>query len=159
MLSPASQRPSHRTPTAGVIIAVTVLILFSLFSLRDATTASSGSPEHSSSDRKDTATIPTYDAIESTPSVAHKSAKEQDTIKIPAYNASVSSIAAAAAVDGAKSLPPVESNEPRRAFVTFLEADTGANRGDSAQGVNSDNEDVYFVGVFYRPRNLTSPSH
>lgn len=38
-------------------------------------------------------------------------------------------------------------NEPRRAFVAFLEAHTGTNRGDEAQGMTTEDEDDYFVAT------------
>ena len=72
---------------------------------------------------------------------------EQDTGKIPTDNISPSTKAATSAAHIAIPSTTIAQNEPRRAFVTFLEADTGTNRGDQVEGTNPDNEDTYFVGV------------
>lgn len=233
MLSPTSQRTSsYRTLTTSAVLAVTVIILLSLYNLRDAkvvawsgSTArvsgegkeaasvagynatqytssvshvsgdeqegakglkeqavkSTDSLSHTPGNEQDTAGLPKNDAANLTSSVSHTPGNEQDTakvtednaasslptapgneqntVKIPTNIVSSSAIAATSAIDVAIPSAPAAPNEPRRAFVTFLEADTGANHNDQEKGTNEDNEDAYFVGVLYRPSNLISPNH
>ncbi|KAF6217638.1 hypothetical protein HO133_006740 [Letharia lupina] len=135
MLSPASQLTSHRILTTSAILAVTFIILLTLYNPRDATAASNGSLVQLSGDK------PTSDATISTPG------NEQETGKITADNASPSAIAETSAVDVAMSSATAVPNEPRRAFVAFLEAHTGTNRGDEAQGMTTEDEDDYFVAT------------
>lgn len=147
MLSPASQLTSHRILTTSAILAVTFIILLTLYNPRDATAASNGSLVQLSGDK------PTSDATISTPG------NEQETGKITADNASPSAIAETSAVNVAMSSATAVPNEPRRAFVAFLEAHTGTNRGDEAQGMTTEDEDDYFVGVSHRPNNLIFLNH
>lgn len=135
MLSPASQLTSHRILTTSAILAVTFIILLTLYNPRDATAASNGSLVQLSGDK------PTSDATISTPG------NEQETGKITADNASPSATAETSAVDVPMSSAPAVPNEPRRAFVAFLEAHTGTNRGDEAQGMTTEDEDDYFVAT------------
>ncbi|KAF6232942.1 hypothetical protein HO173_008905 [Letharia columbiana] len=135
MLSPVSQLTSHRILTTGAILAVIFIILLTLYNPRDATAASNGSLVQLSGDK------PTSDATISTPG------NEQETGKITADNGSPSAIAETSAVNVAMSSAPAVPNEPRRAFVAFLEAHTGTNRGDEAQGMTTDDEDDYFVAT------------
>lgn len=135
MLSPASQLTSHRILTTSAILAVTFIILLTLYNPRDATAASNGSLVQLSGDK------PTSDATISTPG------NEQETGKITADNASPSAIAETSAVNVAMSSATAVPNEPRRAFVAFLEAHTGTNRGDEAQGMTTEDEDDYFVAT------------
>lgn len=150
MLSPTAQRPSHRTLTTNIVALLTIVILLTLYNLRDARVAPNArdaSLIQSSSDGKDAAKIPTDHAIESTSSLSPTLVNEQDTVKIATDNDSPSATAATSAVDVDRFSAPAPPNEPRRAFVTFLEADTGTNHGDEAQGMNPDNEDKYFVAT------------
>ena len=140
----------HRSFPISTITLVTVFILLTLYSLRDTKTASDGSLVPLPKGNEDSAT-------NSTSSLLH-------IAKILWDNAPPSAIAATPAVDVAISSATVVPNEPRRAFVTFLEADTGTNRGDQVEGMNLDDEDVYFVGMLCRSNNLifsplTSTSH
>lgn len=157
MLPPTSQWASHRTLSTGTVVIATIFILLTLYNLRDAIAASSGSPVRLSGHEKDTARIP--DATTSTSSSSHGTGNEQDTIKISANNASSSNKATSSAIDVAISSAPVAPNEPRRAFVTFLEADTGTNHNDQEQGMNPDDEDIYFVGMLHPPSSLNPPNH
>lgn len=149
MLSPPSQRPSERTLITTAAVALTFIILLTLYNPRS---------EGVASNRKGTARIPAYHATKSTSSLAQTPGNEQDPVKI---TADITSPSATSAVDIAISSAPAPPppNEPRRAFVTFLEADTGAYHDDQAQGSNPDNEDMYFVGVSHRHSNLTSSSY
>lgn len=246
MLSPTSQRSSsYRTLTTSAVLAVTIIILLSLYNLRDArVVASSGSPVRISGEEKEAARVPRYNATGHTSSVSHASGNqqegakelkeqavkfidslahtpgnkqdaarlpkdhaaqltssvshtpgnvqdtakvpenhaasslshtpgneqdtailpkshtakntaslshtfgnEQNTVKVPANNVSSSAIAATSAIDVAIPSTPAAPHEPRRAFVTFLEADTGANHIDQEEGSNPDDEDTYFVGA------------
>ena len=158
MLSPTSQRSSHRTLTTGTIFAVTIIILLTLYNLRDVKGASIGSIVQLASDRKDTAGTASQEATKSRPPLSHTPGSDQEKVKIGADNAFSFAITASSAVDVAISSTPATPNEPRRAFVTFLEADTGTNHGDEAQGSNPDDEDIYFVGGLQRPGSLASPN-
>ena len=155
MLSPTS----HRIVTVGTVIAVVVLILLTLYNLRDHRIASPGLLSQISSHKKDAAVIPTYDTTKSTSSLFHKHRNKQDTVKIPANKSSPSAIAVISAVEVTASSVAVAANEPKNAFVTFLEADTGTNRGDQGDGMNLDDEDIYFVGMLFLPSCLMSPDH
>lgn len=150
MLSSTSQRPSHRTLTTTAAVALTFIILLTLYNLRSDRAASNGNG---------TAELPIYHATKSPSSLSQTPGNKQGPAKIPADNTSPSAITATSAVDIAIPSAPAPPNEPRRAFVTFLEADTSTNHDDQAQGAIPDNEDMYFVGVSHRPGNLISPSH
>ena len=111
------------------------------------------SVSHTPGNEHDTAKVPENHAASS---VSHTPGNEQDTVKVPANVVSSSALAATLAIDVAIPSTPAAPNEPRRAFVTFLEADTGTNHNDQEEGTNADNEDAYFVGALYRPSNLIS---
>ena len=159
MLSPTSQRPSQRTLTTSAVVVVTIIIiLLTLYNLGDTRVVSGGSPVQLSGDEKDTARISTFDAAKST-TLSNTPGTKQDVVKIPTGSPSLSAKAATSAIHLAISSAPAAPNEPRRAFVTFLEADTGTNHGDEAQGTDPDNEDIYFVGMLHPPRELISPNY
>ena len=135
----------QRIFTTGTIAVVTIIILLTLYNLRDTRTASNDSLTPLSGDKTDTAMVQTP-GVTNIP-MSHTPGDEQDTIKSHVSEASPSAIATNSAVDAAIPSATVAQNGPRRAFVTFLEADTGTNHDDQADGTNSDNEDSYFVGM------------
>ena len=139
----------HRIFTTSTVTVVTIIILLTLYNLRDTRLASNHPLVQLPGEEKEIGRVSTYDATESTFSLLD--GNKQDTVEIPAKEVSSSATSAVAATLAVNvTLPPVTaatSNEPKRAFVTFLEADTGTNRGDQAEGTNPDNEDIYFVGM------------
>ena len=149
----------HRVLTTSTIIVVIIVILLTLYNLRDRTTASTDSLVPFSSEKEVTAEVQKYGATKSSLSPLDTPWKEQDTIGRPIDVASPPAIATTSAVDVVIPSATVAQNEPKRAFVTFLEADTGTNHGDQADGTNSDDEDSYFVGMLYLPSNLIFSNH
>ena len=114
---------------------------------------------HTPGNEQDAAELPEDHASKLTTSLSPTSENEQNTVEVPANVVSSSAIAAASAIDvGTPSTPPATEG-PRRAFVTFLEADTGENHGDQEKATNPDNADTYFVGALYRPSKRFSPDH
>lgn len=211
MLSPTSQGSSYRTFTTSAVLAVTIIVLLSLYNLRDArVVGSSGSSlvqtsgvgkdtarittnngtkvahslattpgskqetaslledhagkttsslTHTLGNEQDAAKLPIDHASKPPTSMSHTSENEQSKEEVPVTNVSSSAIAATSAIDIATPSTSAATEEPRRAFVTFLEADTGENHGDHEKGTKSDNEDVYFVGALYRLRKFISPNY
>lgn len=156
---------SHRVVTAGTIIAAAVLILLTLYNIRDSKVASPGLLSQTSDHREDSVETSTYDPTQSTSSLFHKHGNEQDKVKITANKPSPSGKAVTPAVEAIKSPATVAANEPKYAFVTFLEADTGTNRGDKGHGMNPDDEDIYFVAtrvlgyqLMHQPETRTNTS-
>ena len=147
----------QRIFATGTIAIVTIIILLTLHNLRDTRTASNDSLALLSGDKTDTARVQTPGATK-TP-MSHTPWEEQDTIKSHASEASPSAMATNSAVDAAIPSASVAQNGPRRAFVTFLEADTGTNHDDQVDGTDSDNEDSYFVGMLHIPNKLISSYH
>ena len=139
MLSPTSQRPWQRVYTNCAIIAVTIIILFSIYDLRDGKGASI-----LLGDKNRTTRIATYNATGFT--LSHILGKGQDIVKLPTDNSHSSTKAVTSASDLAisstKSIPKV----PKTAFITFLGADTDSNHASKGHEMNVDNEDAYFVG-------------
>ena len=143
MLSPTN----HRILTTSAIVVITIFILLTLYNLRDTRTTSLNSLVSLRGDKEDTARAPTYDVTKSIFSLLRTPGNEQDAVKIPAHDASLLTTAATSAVDVPMPSATAARDVPRRAFVTFLEADTGTNHGDQARGTTPDDEDAYFVGV------------
>ena len=137
----------------ATVTAMTIIILLTLSRIRDTRTAANDSLALSGG-QGDTAKVQVYSETE-TP-VSDTPSKEQDTIKNPVDEAPLSTIATPSAVDAAIPSAALVPNEPKRAFVTFLEADTGTNHDDQADGTNSDNEDSYFVGTSHLPKKWIS---
>ena len=141
MLSPTSQRPWQRVYTICAIVAVTIILLFSIYDLRDGKGASLllGSRNH-------TTRIATYGTTKHTSSLPHILGNGQDIVKFPTDNSHPSTKAATSpsefAISPTASLPKV----PKTAFVTFLEADTGTNHASKGHEMDVDNKDIYFVG-------------
>ena len=135
----------QRIFTTGITAIVTIILLLTLYNLRDTRTASNDSLAPLSGDKTETAKVQTPGAT-NTP-MSHTPGDESDTIKSHVSEASPSAIATNSAVDAAIPSATVAQDGPRRAFVTFLEADTGTNHDDQAHGTDSDNEDSYFVGM------------
>lgn len=159
MMSPTSQRPSHRTLATSIAALVTIIILLSLYNLGDARVASNGLPIQTSNDGKHAAKIPTDGATKPTSSLSSTHGNKQDAVTISTDNDTSSATATTSAVDVARVSASTPSNAPRRAFITFLEADTGTNHGDEAQAMDPDNEDKYFVGGLHQTNNFISPIH
>ena len=111
---------------------------------------------HTPGNEQDTAKVPENHAATS---LSNTPGNEQNTAKVPANIVSSSTIAATSAIDVAIPSTAAAPNEPRRAFVTFLEADTGTNHADQEDGTNPDNEDIYFVGALYQRSNLIFSNH
>ena len=150
MLSPTHQRAF----ATGTVAVLTVIILLTLSSLRETRTASNDSLALLPVDKGNAAKVQSYGATE-TP-VLHTPGHEQDTIEGPVDEASSSPIATPSAVDAAISSTTIAQTGPKRAFVTFLEADTGTNHGDQADETDSDTEDSYFVGRLRLPEKSIS---
>ena len=136
MLSPTSQRPSQHVFTKCAIFAVTIIILFSIYGLRNGKA--------------------TYSATRSRSSFSHILGNGQDIVQFPTDNSHSSTKAATSASDFAISSTASVPNVPKRAFITFLEADTGTNHASEDTGTNTDNEDIYFVGKSYESTKLSS---
>ena len=149
---------THQRIFANSTIAlVTIIILLTLYNLRDTRTASNDSLALLSGDKTDTVKVQTPGATNT--AMSDTPSDEQDTIKNHVSEASPSTIATNSGVDAAIPSATVAQNGPKRAFVTFLEADTGTNHDDEAVGTNSDNEDSYFVGMLPLPNKLSFPYH
>ena len=147
MLSPTHQRIF----ATGTVAVLTVVILLTLSNIRDTRTAPKDSLALLSGDKGDATKVQVYGTTE--PPVIQTPWDEQDTIETPVEEASPTPISALSTVDAIPSAPPAQ-NEPRRAFVTFLEADTGTNHDDQAHETDLDNEDSYFVGMSCSPNKL-----
>ena len=141
MLSPTSQRPWQRVYTNCAFIAVTIIILFSIYDLRDGKDASI-----LLGDKNHTTRIATHNATRFTSLPSQILGKGQDIVKLLTDNSHASTKEATSANDFAipssASLPKV----PKTAFVTFLEADTGTNHDSKDHEMDVDNNDAYFVG-------------
>lgn len=153
MLSPTHQRIF----ATGTVAVLTVVILLTLSNIRDTRTASKDSLALLSGDTGDTAKAQVYDATKNP--VIHTPWDDQDTAKSPVGEASPFPIATPSTVDAAIPITTPAPNEPRRAFVTFLEADTGTNHDDQTHETDSDNEDAYFVGMSCLPSKLIFSNH
>ena len=144
--------PTHsRMYGTGTVIAMTIIILLTLSRIRDTKSAANDSLSLSG-EHGDIPKVQVYSENEAP--VLDTPSKEQDTMKSPVDEAPPSPIETPSAVDAAIPPAPPALNEPKRAFVTFLEADTGTNHDDQADGTNSDNEDSYFVGMAHLPKKL-----
>ena len=142
----------HRTFATGAVIISAIVLLLTLYDLRDTRISSNKALSTIFHIGKHTTTIPAYDATKST------SSDKQDSVKIPINEASHAAIKPTSAAEGA--LPSaVSPPEPVNAFVTFLEADTGTNPVDAPKGQNPDDEDSYFVGVWSYFIHLQYPRH
>ena len=153
MLSPTHQR-IFATGTVAVLI---VVILLTLSNIRDTRTAPNDSFALLPGDKVDAAKAQVYDATKSP--VTHTPWDEQDAVKSAVEEAYPSPIAIPSTVDAAIPSATPAQNEPRRAFVTFLEADTGTNHDDQAHETDLDNEDSYFVGMSCLPSNSMLLNH
>ena len=141
MLSPTSQRPWQRVYTNCAMVAVTIIILFSIYDLREGKEASL-----LLGDRNHTTRIATYNATRSPSSPSHILGKGQDVVKFPTENPHPSTKAATSASDPAISSTASSPKVPKTAFITFLGADTDSNHASEGHETNVDNEDAYFVG-------------
>ena len=142
MLSPTPQRPCQRIFTnCAIIVAVTIIILFSIYDLRDGKGASV-----LLGDKNRTTRIATYNATGSTFLPSHILGKGQDTVKMPTDDSHPSIKAATSASDSATSSTASSPKVPKTAFITFLGADTDSNHASNGHEMNPDNEDAYFVG-------------
>ena len=148
---------NQRIFATSTIAVVTIIILLTLYNLRDTRTASNDSLPLLSGDKWDTAKVQTPGTT-NTP-MSHTPWDEQDAIKSPVGEVSPSPIATTSAAEAAIPSATVAQNGPRTAFVTFLEADTGTNHDDQADGTDSDNEDSYFVGMLHLPNMLIFSYH
>ena len=142
MLSPTSQRPWQRIYTNCAIIAVTIIILFSIYDLRDGREASILLGDKNYNTR-----IVTYNATRSTSSPSHILGKGQgqDIVKLPTDDFHPSTKVATSASNSAISSTASLPKAPKTAFITFLGADTDSNHAEGHE-MNVDNEDAYFVG-------------
>ena len=151
MLSATTQRPWQRIYTTCALVAVTIIILFSVYDLRDSKEASM-----LLGDKNQITRIATYNATRSTSSPAHILGKDQDVVKFQTDNSHPSTKAATSASDYAISSAASLPNRPRTAFITFLGHDTKSNHASEGYEMNVDNRDAYFVGELPTSSNFSS---
>lgn len=141
MLSPTSQRPWQRIYTNCAIVAVTIIILFSIYDLRDGKGASI-----LLGDKNRITRIATYNNTRSTSLPPQILEKGQDIVKLPTDSSYPSSKATTSASDLAISSTASLPKVSKTAFITFLGADTNSNHAEGHE-MNVDNEDAYFVAT------------
>ena len=139
MLSPTSQRPWQRIYTNCAIVAVTIIILFSIYDLHDGKGASI-----LLGDKNHITRIATYNFTRSTSLPPQILGKGQDIVGLPTDNSHPSTTATSASDLANSSTAPLPK-KPKTAFITFLGADTDSNHAEGHE-TNADNEDAYFVG-------------
>lgn len=147
---------THRYISTNTVIIVITICLITLYNLRDIRAVSDDLLAQSLGDEEDSVKVTTNDTDKAISPSLHKLGNDQDIVKTPAEQAFPSAIATTLAVDVTIPSPIAAPNEPRRAFVTFLEGDTGTNHGDQTDGENLDDKDDYFVGMFKRPSKFKS---
>ena len=150
MLSPTLHWPWQRVCTNCAIVAVTIIILFSIYDLHDGKGVST-----LLGDKNRTTRIATYNVTRSTSLPSQILEKGQDIVKSPTYNSLPSSKAATSASDFAISSTAPLPKKPKTAFITFLGADTDSNHAEGHE-MNVDNEDAYFVGESLKYGNFSS---
>ena len=120
---------------------MTLIILFSIYDLRDGKEASI-----LLGDKNHITRIATHNTTRSTSSPSHISGKGQDVVKFPTKHSHPSTKPTTSASDYAITSAASLPNTPKTAFITFLEDDTETNHASEDNETNVDNRDAYFVG-------------